>query len=43
MIRDIDNDSERNGNGDDSSIGGDSEWHKHVSNWWWVKQHTADK
>jgi hypothetical protein len=25
MIRDIDNDSERNGNGDDSSIGGDSE------------------
>jgi hypothetical protein len=30
MINDIDNESESNDNGDDSSIGSDSEWHKHV-------------
>jgi hypothetical protein len=27
MISDIDNESEINNNGDDSSIGSDSEWH----------------
>jgi hypothetical protein len=31
MISDINNESESNDNGDDSSIGSDSEWHKHVS------------
>jgi hypothetical protein len=31
MINNINNESESNDNGDDSSIGSDNEWHKHVS------------
>jgi hypothetical protein len=31
MINDIDNESENNDNGDDGSIGSDSEQHKHIS------------
>jgi hypothetical protein len=31
MINNTDNESESNDNGGDSSIGSDSEWHKHVT------------
>jgi hypothetical protein len=48
MTNDCDNKSYSNGKGNNSSIGTDSGWHKHVSelltdNAIWVKQHIIDK